>query len=622
MLPILALLLLLGACVGEASTGSFSDALPTADAAEAEDDAGRIPPRGDSGLRDAGSSDPDSSAPGRNAAMDSSTVDARGVAEELDAGSDDFELVRCGRNVPGFAFSERAAEAGLDYQQGPANTSAFYDAPPGEGVDYSQALQMTGGAAAGDYDADGRVDLFVTRIDAPDVLYRNLGDGSFADVTTSAGIDVDAQTNGAGWVDIDNDRDLDLFVTAVGELRFYLWVNDGSGHFSEQALARGVDATRATSLRGFSVSFGDYDRDGWIDIHTSEWNPGLGANPSAARLFRNLGSAMPGHFEDVTLPSGADLTVDEQVFAFASSFADLDDDGYPDLAVAGDFGHSALLWNMGDGTFVQGTSAAGVGTDENGMGSTLGDYDGDGDLDWFVSSIWWPTEIGSNIGITGNRLYRNEGERLFSDATDAAGVRAGYWGWGASFFDPDNDSDLDLVMTNGVDLGEALIAQFVNDPMRFWRNDCAEMVELSDEVGLGDLGDGKGLVVFDYDGDGDEDLFVVRHGTTPLLLRNDLSAGSNWLRLSLRGSESNSLGIGARVALTVREGDSPIIRELHSGSNFLGQNEVVLHFGLAGDTETVSRIEITWPTPGPERVVQTLYNAATRQAIEILEPEP
>ena len=161
---------------------------------------------------------------------------------------------------------------------------------------------MTGGVAAGDYDGDGWTDLFTTRWDAPSLLWRHQGDGTFADVTAAVGLGTDAFANGAAWGDIDGDGDLDLFVTVLGAPRHLLYVSDGAGHFVEDAVARGADMPGERRW-GESATFGDYGRDGWLD-----------------------------------------------------------------LAVSGDFGTSRLFWNRGDGTFDDGTLAAGVGSDEHGMG--------------------------------------------------------------------------------------------------------------------------------------------------------------------------------------------------------------------------------------------------------------
>lgn len=269
--------------------------------------------------------------------------------------------------LPQPVFTDVTASAGVTYLQ---HAAKF---PPncifGSGL-ACEPERMSGGATVGDVDGDGDLDLYVTRIDASDVLFINQGNGKFLDGTAAAGLGgFHVQSNGAAFADIDNDGDLDLYVVTMGDAndpannRNYLFINDGSGSFTEDVVARGAAVITTAWHRSFSIAFGDYDRDGWVDIHTTEWRP-LQARHS--RLLRNLGAAAPGSFEDTTVAAGVDLAL---VDSFASSFTDLDGDGWQDLVVAADFRRSRLFWNNGDGTFRDGTAAAGVGTDENGMGS-------------------------------------------------------------------------------------------------------------------------------------------------------------------------------------------------------------------------------------------------------------
>ncbi len=464
----------------------------------------------------------------------------------------------------------------------------------------------------------------MTRLDAPDILFRNKGAGTFEAVTTAAGLSgFDLDSNGAAFGDIDRDGDLDLFVSLLGvaldpvNSRYYLFVNQGDGTFVEDAIARATAVEPGLERRSSSIAFGDYDRDGWLDIHVNDWFPLSGSVTS--RLLRNLGAGQPGFFVDTTASAGVSLN---STSAFASSFADLDDDGWPDLSIAADFGDSRLFWNNKDGTFTDGTLAAGVGTDENGMGSTIGDYDGDGDLDWFVTSIFDADETCEtqqcNWGYTGNRLYQNDGGRSFSDATDTAGVREGFWGWGAVFFDYDNDGDLDLAMTNGVDFPDfGAEDAFNDDPMRFWENDgSGGYSETSALVGLTDTAPGKGLLVFDYDDDGDLDLFMVNNAGGPVLYRNDGGNAADWLRVETIGTESNLEGIGAKVTIQPVALGPTQLREIGVGSHFLGQSERIAHFGLGIGTSPVHDVTISWPSGQ----VQQFANVARNSTLVAIEP--
>ena len=541
-------------------------------------------------------------------------------------------------------FTDVTEEAGLAYNQftfRPTGECLLDQGPDGYlPQQYCLPERMSGGAAAADYDNDGLVDLFVTRIDGPDVLFRNTGAGRFEDRTAWAGLDrFDLRSNGAAWIDVDNDRDMDLYVTTIADTRFYLFINDGSGRFTEEAVERGAAISTSETHIGYSVGVGDYDLDGWLDMHVTEWGSEsllVEGALSHARLLRNRGAQAPGHFEDVTVQAGVVMDeVESQVvgtasgegvgssgpwtgpspkgvFSFASAFTDLDGDGWPDLAVASDFGTTRLYWNNGDGTFTDGTIGARIGSDKNGMGSTFGDYDGDGDLDWFVSSTFHEFErcqVSTGCDpwtATGNRLYRNDGDRVFSDATDAAGVRDGGWGWGAVFFDFDNDGDLDLAMVNGMresdspsdtDLGYS----------RLWRNDGnGVMTEISQSVGLTEAAAGKGLLTFDYDGDGDLDLFAVNNGSVSRLYRNDGGNANSWLRIRVVGESANTGGIGAKLSVKVQDAAVPQIREVGVRSHFLGQSELAEHFGLGPGADRVEQVTVTWPTTGEVTVLRDI----------------
>jgi hypothetical protein len=503
-------------------------------------------------------------------------------------------------------FTDVTLAAGIDHVQ-----HRIWN-PPSEDM----LVYLTGGAAVGDVDGDGWDDLYVTRVDAPDLLYRNAGDGTFEDVTVAAGLDANLPTNGAFFADVDNDGDPDLYLTTVWDTRNYLYVNDGAGHFSEEALARGAAVATPFPHEGFSVTAIDYDRDGWTDIHTTEQRSPFGFCHS--RLLRNQGDTNPGHFVDETVAAGVDFCAIPDlpsspglppeatyVRAFSSSFADFDGDGWPDLAVAADWGTSRLFWNDRDGTFSDATVAAGVGTDDNGMGSAIGDWDGDGDFDWFVTAIHDPLDTlaasGWNAGIEGNRLYRNEGGRRFVDATDVAGVRDGDWGWAALFFDYDNDADLDLAMTNGQIFPAIPFEDAFNaDPTRLWRNDgSGVMEEISAIAGLADTQPGKGLLHFDYDRDGDLDLFLAVNGAAPILYRNDGGNQNDWLRVRVSGAAGfNADAIGALVRVEAVAGGPVQVRQIGGTSHFLGQSERVAHFGLGDQTGAIHRVTVSWPGLG------------------------
>jgi hypothetical protein len=497
-------------------------------------------------------------------------------------------------------FTNVTASAGINH---------LHSVPPGQ-----QA--MTAGAAAGDFDGDGLVDLFFTRIAAPDVLYRNTGSG-FVDISASAGFTQTRPSNGVAAGDIDNDGDLDLYVTGSESSRNFLYVNDGAGHFTEDAGTRGasVAAPQSTSLRAQGAAFGDYDRDGYLDILTSDHSRPTAT--SGARLLRNLGAAEPGHFIDVTHAAGLDvyrtsIAVPDTSYRFTPMFSDVDRDGATDVIYVSDARTSQLFWNHGDGTFTDGTLAASVGTDKSGMGSALGDYDRDGDLDWFITAIFDTPFLGTHPG---NRFYRNNGNRTFTDVTTVAGVRNSGWGWGTRFFDFDNDSHLDLIATNG------FLSGFTADRTMLWRNNAnGTFADVGVASGIVDTGQGRGLLHLDYDNDGDLDVVIANYASAPILYRNDGGNEGHWLRVKTIGTVSNRDGVGALITVTPNadQPEASQIWEITAGDSYLSQSELAAHFGLGDFSAAVDRVTIQWPSG----ILQTLTDVPVDSMVIAQEPWP
>jgi len=491
-------------------------------------------------------------------------------------------------------FTDVTASAGLD--------GAWLFSPK----DSQTKSFMSAGVAVGDYDGDGWDDVAAALGSGrPIALYRNEGDGTFTDRAEAAGVDVMLPHGGLAWADVDNDGDLDLYLTpidnqvdvavvtpdgpktitypvritsgtlpAVGEYRNYLFENQGDGTFT--------DATTEAKLHEsgrWGAAFGDLDRDGWLDLVTVTWAG------DDTHVYANAGD---GTFRDVTsleMKAGSG-------FGFSPRIADYDLDGDEDVLVAGDFVTSHVWRNDGGFTFTDVTAGVGVGTDENGMGSTLGDHDNDGDLDWFVTSIYLEKgeQPNPSTGTTGNRLYRNEGDGTFTDATDESGVRDGSWGWGASFLDHDNDADLDLVHTNGwnyFDYPVDAMRLFVNDGTGVFTDEAAAL-------GIADVGQGRGLATFDHDRDGDLDVLVNNLGEGLVLYRNDVDNGHRWVEVRLLDTQGNTQGLGCRVTAIL--GGVPMqVRVVETGANFLSHNPASAWFGFGPVGGGPVRIVVDWP---------------------------
>lgn len=473
-------------------------------------------------------------------------------------------------------FSETSASAGLNWthvlQFGHLETRDFW----------------TGGMAAADIDGDGWVDLYLPRGDAlPGLLMRNLGDGQFANVTSQWQIQVSNGSNeasyasGAAFADLDGNGYPDLFLPGIRGFGLRAYMNDGT-RFIEQTAAWGLAAELEDHL---SLAFGDINGDGSLDVAVSHWNNRQPqSNDGHLWLNQNNQLHKVGNAWNVTPPFAAGD------YSFTPNIADFNRDYWPDLVYSADFNASQSYLNQGGASFALTTDDA-VLTDENGMGSAIGDYDNDGDLDWFVTSIYDPNGS-TSWGTTGNRMYRNDGQDNFSDVTDAAGVRDGFWGWGACMEDLNNDGWLDIFHVNG---WNPVQSPFQNDPARLFVNQGnGQFSEQAVSLGAGDTGQGRGIACFDYDRDGDIDLFISNNVGAGRLYRNDASSSLNhhWLGLKLRAPSPNIEAIGAQVELVSPSGTQ--YREMRIPNHFLSTSPAEIFYGLGTQTE-ITELRIRWP---------------------------
>ncbi len=474
---------------------------------------------------------------------------------------------------------------------------------------------MGSGACWFDADGDSWPDLYLPngqplpghdgKGDFRSRLYRNRGDGTFEDITERAGVGTPGYAMGCAAADVDDDGDLDLFVSAFGPNRLY--INQGNARFLEAGKAWGVDDPRW----GMSAAFADYDGDGDLDLYVCNYvdftiethrycgrrQPGFQAycHPDEYSgvldlLYRNDG----GRFTDVTRAAGIREAGGK---GLGVVWGDYDNDGDVDLYVANDKTANFLYRNNGDGTFTETALLSGVGYGEDGqpqagMGTDFGDYDGDGDLDLVVT----------NLDLETNNLYRNNGDGTFTDVAFTSGIGEGSYlrvGFGADFLDYDNDGDLDLFVVNGHILDNAhLYRDVLTYAQRnlFFENTGSNRfvdrtVELGPELRLEKVS--RGLAVADYDRDGDLDLLVSRSNQEASLYRNQRGNENNWLAIDLRAARGNRFGVGARVE--VEAGGRIRMEEVRAGSSYLSQGELRLHFGLGGQRRAEA-VRVRWPS--------------------------
>ncbi len=510
-------------------------------------------------------------------------------------------------------FTEVAAEAGVDF--------LHWDVPEDFAEWNQDCLGIethSAGAAAGDYDGDGWTDLFVTRPLDGNLLFHNRG-GHFDEVGEEVGLRGEPYGSGAVWGDVDGDGDLDLAVANLGPYPNHLYIQNADGTFTEEGAARGIAVVPEKCNVTFSLSLGDLDGDGDLDLHTAQFSQehSFPDSPRAgSQMLLNDGS---GFFTDATDSLGLSMP---EVASFTSAMADFDEDGDSDLLVTGDFGTSRLMQNDG-GSFTDVTEQLGDCLEKlYAMGLAVGDIDADGDLDAFITEIS-PLLGGATSPCAGNRLLINDGAGNFVDVAVDWGVRDGWLGWGAGLFDFDNDGDLDIAMTNGGDytyLGDRGSGPYdadfyADDPLRLWRNDgWSEMVEVSEEMGFVDTGMGRAFLPFDMDNDGDLDVFINNRGDHPVLFRNNVQS-QGWLRVQLVAPAPNTRALGARLFLQARSGGEVQRRDIHQNATYLGTVPAEAHFGV-GDIGQIRQLRVVWPT-GEEQI---LDDVEPNQILELHQP--
>lgn len=508
-------------------------------------------------------------------------------------------------------YTDIAAGAGIDFKY------TFGD------FSYENILESSGsGITVFDYNNDGFMDLYMLQgnylegISDPEgkvvegsynKLYKNNGDGTFTDVSKASGLDDLHWSMAAGAIDMDNDGFQDLYLLNYGDNVFYH--NNGNGTFSDITEVLGLRGP--ADLNGFTkwsigVSFWDYNLDGLLDAivgnflafdpaYVSTQTPGMMPHPSeykgqASMLYEQLPD---GTFKEVSKEAGLYFPDSK---CMGLTVFDYDDDGDLDIFQANDHQMNFLFRND-EGTYKDFGVGSGVAANSQGdatgsMHATLGDIDGDGLIDIFVSDLKY------------GALYHNLGNGLFEDITESSGVArsvAGKGAWGASLFDYDNDGDLDLITANGT--AEELILQY---PLLLQNDGKGRFTDVGKEAGdyFSTKRSGRGLAVWDFDNDGDMDV-VISHvdlQASAALLRNEGGNNNNWIGLTLEGEQGLASGIGAKITVISAGKTQVLVNQWTTG--YLSNKEPRVHVGLY-KADKVDQLKIKWPD-GKEEVFKNI----------------
>ena len=451
------------------------------------------------------------------------------------------------------------------------------------------------GCVFADYDGDGSVDLYVTNYGA-NVLYRNNGDGTFRDVTKGADVGCELWSTGAAFADVDGDSDLDLYVC-----NYVTYDLEKLEQMQEESLQSGKPVPSA------------------LNPHVFE--------PQDNVFYRNNGD---GTFTDATAELGIAAPGGRSMQCL---FSDFDNDKDLDLYVANDTSVNYVYRNAGDGTFTDVSDESWAADFRGSMGLSAGDYDGDGDVDLFMSH--WVDEE--------NALYRNllAESGLQNPPTKNLSVKSGLQnpptsahirfvdesysamlaevslkqiGWGTALFDYDNDGNLDIFVTNGSTFQELKNPEvLIPQADTLYRNNGdGTFSDVSEMTGITALPTrvGRGATFGDYDNDGDVDIFIVNNHAAPILLRNEGGNRNNYLQVELIGTDQNRNAIGAKIQLKIA--DRIQMREVYAGESYMSSNSFIVEFGVGNATQ-VETLQVTWLNGD----TQARHNIPTNQRIRV-----
>lgn len=438
-----------------------------------------------------------------------------------------------------------------------------------------------------DYDRDGWDDITLTTDGTFGItFYKNYG-GFFVEQNINMP-QIDYQTKQVNWVDYDNDGDYDLFVTSDTNGN-RLFKNIGDLNFEDATVSANLPTE---NFKTFGASWGDYDNDGYLDVFISNRDIFLNI-PNF--LFKNNGD---GTFSNVSVSAGIGTG---SHLSFCSAFFDYNNDGYQDIYVSNDKEtHVNLFYhNNGDGTFTEAAEATGTDISIDAMTVTVGDYNSDGWFDLYITN-----------SPTGNVFFRNNGDGTFTDIAETTGTLFNSVGWGAVFFDADNDTNLDLyVSASETGSNPSYISS------AFYINHGDDSFDIPDSVGLsGDTRSSYSNAIGDVDNDGDADLLVSNVYNENIFLWQNSSTSSNyWLKVQLKGTTSNKDGIGSVIELSANGGDKQY-RYTLCGEGYLSQNSGTEFFGL-GPHAIIDYVKVKWLS-GTEDII---YNVTPNQLLTIVE---
>ena len=544
----------------------------------------------------------------------------------------------------------------LSLAAAPANDVVFTDVTQALKIDFKDENSATsnkylvetmgGGVALFDYDNDGRLDIFFVngaKIEDPmperkvpdksdrkfwNRLYHQNADSTFSDVTEKAGLTGLPQNRygmGVAVGDYDNDGFEDIYVTNFDGNTLYH--NNGNGTFTDVTKAAGVGAGGWSASAGFF----DYDNDGNLDLFVSRYvnwtfatNRYCGEKPPGLRaychpdnydgvtniLYHNNGD---GTFTDVSAKTGI---ANPNGKGLGVSFADYDGDGFTDIFVANDSVQSFLYHNNGNGTFSEVGLLTGVGYNEDGktfagMGADFSDYDNDG----------WPDIFVTDLSNERYKLFRNNGDGTFREATNASGLGGAtlaFSGWSTRFFDYDNDGWKDLFVAQGhvMDTIERTSPNLkYMEPPLLLRNDAGHFVRVTPGAAFQYEWAGRGAAFGDIDNDGDVDIVISNLGQKAAVLRNDGGNRKNWIGIQTVGTKSNRDGIGSRVKVVAASGLTQYFM-VNTAVGYLSASDRRIIVGLGTDA-TARLIEIKWPSG----IVQKFENVKAGQVLKAVEPK-